>query len=549
MKPKVLVIGLDCATFRFIHPFAAQGYLPNLARVMTEGVSRVMKSTIPPISPPAWTTFLTGKNPGRHGIFQFVNMDVSDYAFTRNRLINSTLFSGSTFIDTISDSGLNVGIVKIPFTYPPWEVNGFMIAGEPSPDWTKAHTYPPGLSEKLGRMNMGNSTDFMLYNTEKLFEHLKFDCEVRTRITCEMLNTHASDFFMVVHTVTDAAAHRFWKFTDPKCPNYKKRFTKYENIIRDVYALVDRSIGQILQKIDDQTTVFIMSDHGAARNSLYYFHINAWLREQGYLRCEEKAGSRRLLHSLLVKIKNALPPRLKHLAVSTIKRKYFKNVSGFQIALNSFRWPDTRAYAVPIYPTVAGIVLNLKGRQPEGVVEPGKDADRMVDEIRAKLEMLRDPRTGSDVVKEVLRREDIYAGEHAKKMPDLIVKYNPEYRGGKGVEPPYFSNVPAANFEFQSGDHHEDGIFIAYGPEIQKGIELGASDIQDMAPTILYTIRLPIPEDIDGQVMLDIFNSAFVTANPVRTTPGKKERFDDSYELTDDEEDEMKKQLKGLGYL
>jgi predicted AlkP superfamily phosphohydrolase/phosphomutase len=239
---------------------------------------------------------------------------------------------------------------------------------------------------------------------------------------------------------------------------------------------------------------------------------------------------------------------LKHLAVSTIKRKYFKNVSGFQIALNNIRWPDTRAYAVSIYPTVDGIVLNLKGRQPEGVVEPGNDADRMVDEIRAKLEMLRDPRTGSEVVKEVLRREDIYTGEHAKKMPDLIVKYDPEYRGGKGVQPPYFSNVPAANFEFQSGDHHEDGIFIAYGPEIQKGIELGAFDIQDMAPTILYAMGLPVTKSMDGKVMLDIFNESFVARQPVRESQAEQSNLD-PIELSRDEEEEMKAQLKGLGYM
>ena len=221
MNPKLLVIGLDCGSVKFIKPFAQQGFLPHLSSIMENGVNRVMKSTIPPVSPPAWTTFLTGKNPGRHGVFQFVDMDVCDYSFTSNRLINSTLFSGSTFIDTIGEQGLKVGIVKIPFTYPPWKVNGFMISGEPSPDWTKAHTYPPELSAEIGKVNMGSSSDFMLFNTEELIKHLKFDCEIRTRITCEMLDKQKSDFFMLVYTATDAAVHRFWKFTDPKCPTYK----------------------------------------------------------------------------------------------------------------------------------------------------------------------------------------------------------------------------------------------------------------------------------------------------------------------------------------
>lgn len=548
MKPKLLVIGLDCGTFRFIRPYAEQGYLPNLSEIMASGTTRVMKSTIPPVSPPAWTTFLTGKNPGDHGIFQFVNMDIRKYAFASNRLINSNLFSGSTFIDMIGDHGLKVGIVKIPFTYPPWKVNGFMIAGEPSPDWTKAHTYPKDLAEELGRMNFGGSTDFMLYNTEELFEHLTFDCEVRTKITCEMLDRRESDFFMVVHTVTDAAAHRFWKYTDPKCPNYLERFKKYENIIRDVYAMVDRSIGQFLRKIDEQTTVFLMSDHGAARNPLHHFHINAWLREQGYLCSGTEARYRHFFKSSLVKLKNTLPAKWRNAVVTGIKRKYLKKVSDLQIALNNFKWSDTRAYAVSIYPTVDGIVLNLRGRQPEGIVEPGEEADRTLEEIRTKLTELRDPRNGMYVVGELFHRDDIYQGEHAIKMPDLIIKYNPEYRGGQSGDLPYFSDVPAANFEFQSGNHDENGIFIAYGPEIQKGVELDACKIQDMPPTILHTMGLPIPEDMDGQVMLDIFDDSFVAANPVRTTAETMRRSTESYELTEDEQNEMKEQLKGLGY-
>ena len=548
MKPKLLVIGLDCGTFKFIKPYAKMGYLPNLAKIMAAGTTRIMKSTVPPVSPPAWTTFLTGKNPGSHGIFQFVNMDVSDYAFTSNRLINSTLFSGTTFIDQLGDNGLKVGIVKIPFTYPPWEVNGFMIAGEPSPDWTKAHTYPPNLADKFERMNLGDSTDFMLYNTEKLLNHLKYDCEVRTKITCDMLDWWDTDFFMVVHTATDAAAHRFWKFTDSFCPNYQKSFKKYENIIRDVYVMVDQSIGQILKKIDKETVIFIMSDHGAARNALYYFHINAWLREQGYLRVKEEDGHKKFIKSTLTKVKNRLPTKWKHFLVTRFKEKYLKTFSDFQTVLNNFKWSDTRAYAVSIYPTVDGVVLNLAGRQAGGIVETGRDGDRLLDEIRTRLSDLQDPRTGSHVVADIFHRDEIYQGDFAKKMPDLIIKYNPVYRGGQNTAKPYFSDVPASGFEFQSGNHDENGIFIASGPAIRKGVELDACNIQDMAPTILYAMGLAVPEHIDGRVNLDIFDEDFVASNPVQIRSGGMRKPTASYDLTEKEQAEMQNQLKGLGY-
>ena len=256
MNRKVLVIGLDCATFKLIKPYAIKGHLPNIKKLMDEGAIRILKSTIPPLSPPAWTTFLTGENPGKHGIFNFVDMDIRDYDFTKNRLINSNLYSGRTFIDYISAKALKVGIIKIPFTYPPWKVNGFMVAGEPSPDWKIAHTYPPELSKNIGKVSLGSSADFMLYNTEALLEHLKYDCEVRTKIALEMIEKEQYDFFMIVHNITDAAAHRFWKYTDPSCPNYSEDYEKKSGIIRDVYRMADDSIGKILDKFGKNTTVF-----------------------------------------------------------------------------------------------------------------------------------------------------------------------------------------------------------------------------------------------------------------------------------------------------
>lgn len=549
MKAKVLVIGLDCATFDLIKPYARGGWLPNINRVMTDGVTRVLKSTVPPISPPAWTTFLTGKNPGRHGIFQFVDMDVRNYSFTRNRLINSSLFSGNTFIDSISDQNRKVGIVKIPFTYPPWKVNGFMIAGDPSPDWTKAHTHPPELSGEIGRVNMGSSFDFERYNTENLLKHLKFDCNVRTRIACEMMQKEVYDFFMVVHNITDAAVHRFWKFTDTTCPNYKNSFYKYKDIIRDVYIQADKSIGQILKNIDQNTTVFFMSDHGASRKPLHFFHINAWLKEKGYLVCKRKKSSLHYVNSMLTQIKNLLPPVLSHLIANAIRRHFLSRLSSFQTKVTNFDPSRTIAYAVSLYATYDGIVLNLKGRQSHGIVEPGSDVKDLCDRIHLALLEITDPRNGKKIIQRVYRREEVFKGEFSERMPELIVQYNHDYRGGKDTTLPLFSDVPATDFDFQSGDHDENGIFIAQGPQIKKGIELETSQIQDMAPTILYAMGLPIPDDMDGKILLDIFDNDFVEKNPARKFSMRKQTTSDVYELSEEEEDEMKEQLKGLGYM
>ena len=162
---------------------------------------------------------------------------------------------------------------------------------------------------------------------------------------------------------------------------------------------------------------------------------------------------------------------------------------------------------------------------------------------------MKDPRSGRKIIDEVIFREEIYHGEYAKKMPDLIVKYNLKFTGGRDIQAPYLTDVPSKNFEYQSGNHDENGIFIAYGPAIKKGVELSNCNIQDMAPTILfYAMGLSIPGDMDGRVMLDIFQDAFVDSNPVQAKTVGMREMTRNYDMTEKEHDEMIKQLKGLGY-
>ena len=549
MKPRVLVIGLDCGSFRFINPHRGQGWLPNLGRLMRQGATRVLKSTVPPISPPAWATFLTGKNPGQHGIFHFADVDVRDYAFVGNHLVNSSLFSGQTFVDFIGRRGLTTGMVKIPFTYPPWKVKGFMVAGEPSPNWKKAHTYPPELSESIGRGNIGTSIDFIRYGTKDLLRHLRFDCAARTEIACNMLERGDCDLFVVVHNITDAAAHRFWKFTDPSCPNYRESFDRYKDIIRDVYVLADRSIEQILEKTDEGTTVFVMSDHGASRKPIRFFRPNAWLRDMGYLRTRQKMASAKYTGSILRTMKLLRPPVARQVVRHQLRRRFPKRFAAFQMCPVDVEWSHTKAYAINLHARCDGIALNLRGRQPGGIVEPGSVAERLCDEIRSGLLELKDPRTGDGVVERVCRRDEVFQGDFAEKMPELIVHYRPDYRGGPSTASPLFSDVPANDFEFQSGDHDEDGIFIAAGPHIRRGVELGPAKIQDMAPTILYAMGLPVPRDMDGQVMLDIFEQRFVAEHAVEKASCKPHMGAELRELSEDESDDIKRQLQGLGYM
>jgi predicted AlkP superfamily phosphohydrolase/phosphomutase len=549
MSRKVIVFGLDSATFKLIKKYSRNNRIPNLSYFINEGVTRILKSTVPPISPPAWTTFLTGINPGSHGIFHFVDFDIFSYNCTKNRLVNSSFFSGKTFVDFICNQKLKVGLVKIPFTYPPWKVNGFMVAGEPSPDWKKAYTFPIELSEKIGRVNIGSSIDFMRFNTENLLQHLLFDCKVRTRISCEMLDKDAYDFFMVVHNITDAASHRFWKFTDEGVPNYKKKFSKYSNLIQDIYSEADKSIGKIMEKVSKDTTIFIMSDHGSARKPIYFFNINCWLKEMGFIKTKKRKSTYHFLYKAVSSFKNLLPTLLRQFISRAIKIKFQNSLSKFQTLSANFDWNETRAYAVNLYNSYDGIIINQRGRQSNGIIKEGNETKQLCEDIISKLTKIRDKKNGNSIIEWARRREELYEGEYVNRIPDIIVKYYPDYRSGKSTTPPLFSNVPKSDFDFQSGDHDENGIFIAMGPNIKKGCELPPSDIVNMAPTILYAMGLPVPSYMDGCVMLDIFKTDFVSTHPVKIIEKEKSLNHETYELDHTEETEMKKQLKGLGYM
>lgn len=146
-----------------------------------------------------------------------------------------------------------------------------MVAGEPSPDWKKAHAHPPELSETLARVNLGSSADFIRYGVEDLLRHLKYDCQARTKMTLDLLDADEYDISMVVHNVTDAGIHSLWKYMDESTPNCQSSYSKYAHIIRDVYVEVDNSVGKIVDRAGTDSTILFMSDHGACSKPICSF--------------------------------------------------------------------------------------------------------------------------------------------------------------------------------------------------------------------------------------------------------------------------------------
>jgi len=543
---RVVVIGLDGATFDLMKPWMEQGKLPNLKRLMDSGISRTLQSVVPPISAGAWSSFMTGKNPGKHGVFGFRPYDLGRYTCFNERLVDSTYVAGKTFLDLLSDTGHKIAMICIPITYPVWEVNGIMVAGLPTPG-TGNYTWPEELGARLGTMSIPG--DFHTHSPSAKFERSLTVSEARTTAAIEALQDQSFDVTVVVLSSPDDAHHHFWKFTDPSHPSYDvKEAAQYGHIPLELYKKCDEAVGRMLAHVDDDTLVIVMSDHGGGPSPTHRFNTNYWLRSQGFLSTKRKRVSdfSAVLGDVLYTIKEHLPYK-EHIR-RLLPTRALSGVSSTLMNIASIDWHKTKAYRVPMYASMEGIEINLQGRQPEGIVRPGEEYGKLRRLIKQQLLDSFGP-NGSDVIKAISYKEEIYSGEHLEDAPDLIVELHDDYTGGINLESPLISSVPKSFLDVWSGAHRMNGIFIAQGRNIQADVILDDAEIMDLAPTILYAMGIPIPSDMDGRVLLDIFEPDFVGQHEIHCTASTIEKQMPESGLTAEEEEEMVAKLRGMGYL
>ena len=550
---KCLVIGLDGATPELVWPWAAEGKLPHLARLIEQGTHGPLHSTYPPISAAAWVTFMTGQQPGRHGIFDFRNYDPRKYSFHDEAIVSSASIAGYTMLDAAGDYGRRVGAVTIPITYPAWEINGAMVSGYPTPDASKAFTYPPELGQRMGHLTE-NSALFRSTSPEEVLRELNRLTRDRARVAVEMLGEDDYDLFVLVIGSTDRAHHDFWKYMDPDSPAHDEtEAARFGDAILQVYQEADAAVGRLLEVVDEDMAVMIMSDHGGGPRPTKRFQVNAWLNSLGLLTTRKRPNPLRAIMRRTVRTLRAtfpyqeqlyrrLPPALKRLATQVN--------SDAEANVGDVLWPQTQAYRFPMHPPVDGIVINLRGRQKEGCVEPGAEYEALRERIITELLDLRDPATGQPVVLEAVRREDLYRGEYLEHIPDIVLTLAPDYEGGPALEGYIITSMPLAELQKLSGSHRMNGILIARGPGVRAGGEIEGANIVDLAPTILYAMGLPVPRRMDGRVLEGLFEPDYLQAHPITFSNWEgKGQEGDWMGYSEDEEKQLMEKLERLGYV
>lgn len=553
---KVMIIGLDGGTWDIFCPMMERGLMPNLARLIGGGVSGTLHTTIPPITGSAWPSFQIGKNPGKHGIFSFEDLVQGSY---ERRVINSHSIDGEPIWSILSRHGKRVCVINVPVTYPPRPVNGYLIGGLLSPYGDRRITYPPELYEEMlsviGDYRTYVSTPVTpLHGVRQFVDDLIYATRKRTEAALWLLDQERFDFFMVHYQCLDPLQHRVLDYIDPRHPNYASRKPDDIAYVCEYYRVLDQMIGKVAERADERTTLIGLSDHGFGP-ALKQVNINRFLQQQGLLKSHLKSG----LSQQIARFAFGLARRLDVFQLREMLIEERLNTPLHRLIRERLRdvnkgtlidWSATKVFAWSAAGTFVGLYVNRQGREPQGVVQTDEAYEELRDLVSQQLMGLTDPETGQKVVKRVYKREEIYHGRHVEKMPDLVAQPVKGYQ----LSPWFNGDLVFEPITRIIGDHRIDGIVFFKGARIEgRGVRVNGANIIDIAPTVLYLLGVPVPSDMDGQVLASVLDDAWLQAHPVEVEHvtegrGQDEGGDQRRAFSDAEEEIIRERLAGLGY-
>lgn len=554
---RVLVIGLDGGTFRILEPLAQKGKIPNLKRLMEQGFKAELLSTVPPISAPAWATFITGKNPGKHGILHFValkpeessedGLEIFPGGFS---LVNLRSIRERTLWQIIGEAGKKVGVMNVPICYPPSAVNGFMICGMLTPPSAKNFTYPPELADRLGEYEIDLDLEEKEYDfpRETVVERLIELMQKRAKAARRLMREQPWDLFLLVFTETDRLHHMFWKGLDPRDPDHESpEVQRYRALVEGFYEKMDLAVGELIEEAGQGALVIVMSDHG--------FGPHAQRRVFKYVVMRELGLAGPASRSLVIILRSLIEKRLGlnreaayRYASKVLPHSWLKRLERRIRAKERLAWSKSEAFVVTLSEDIGGIYVNRSNLKDE------REYKALRAQLTEKLLALRDPEKGQRIVLEVVDRKQLYHGSALEEMPDLVFFLAPGYGLSGGVGRQGTLVGPVFQKKGKQGTHRREGILLMAGPEIQESQSEKSFALADLAATILYALGLPIPNDMDGKVIRAAFTPSFRQHNPMRfyeASPVAEALEEPKPTLWETEEDTeaIRKRLAGLGYL
>ncbi len=496
---KTIIIGLDGMDWKYLKEYKSS--FPNLWNLIKSGCSAKLDSVQPPVSLPAWRSFLTGKNPGKHGIFDFTEKREDSYKIQLTDVNKTTDF----FFKQFSDNNLKTIVINVPSTYPPIKIpNTTIVSGMLTPTLESGFTYPVDIGEEIKeqynyRIDPLNANE--TNNQIEFIKDIKKVLEIRLKTFDFLIKNKEWNLFIGVVTATDRLFHHFIHYIDESHSEHIKSTDKKDKLIKEeiraIFELIDNFIGRLNS---NEHNLFIISDHGFGplHKTVY---INQYFKEKGYLILKSDRNVIKKISNLFgFDIKKTLELIKKlHLnfLFKIVPKDLQKSIAkSFYDSLDDIDWSKTKVYS---FGNFGRIFYNLKGRDKEGVIE---DEDKFFEKIKKDLFELRDGKI--QVITNVKKAKDVYQGPFINQAPDIIF----DFHDGKYVTSPNYTfgskKVIDKKLDEMKGCHRQKGIFIASGPDIKKDLRLEERSIMDVVPTVLSLFGLPISEDLDGVVIKHI---------------------------------------------
>lgn len=543
MTTRTLLIGLDGATFTILDPLMRDGVMPFLNEFVSSGLRAELTSIIPPLTPPGWTSMITGRSPGQHGVFDFFAKEAPDSQYFR--FVNYNDINAETLWSIANRHHHRVTTLNFPLMFPPPKIDGNLVSGfipwrqlrlgcSPRELYDRLRELP-GFNPRELAMDMDLEAKAVEGCTPEEYESLIVLHVRREQNWLEVLRMlmrdDPSEFVAVVFDGVDKIQHLGWRYLT--MGDEEEAQTPWAREIRahclDYYRQLDSLLAELVDLAGPDATVFMASDHGFGTQTQTFF-VNRWLEQQGWLAWADQDAIDQM--------------DTEELGIGQLARHVYM-----------LDWEKTRAYAPS--PGGNGIyIVTASDETPNGV--PPEEYEAFRSELKAALLNVKDEQSGEPVVSQVWTREEAFDGPHLDVAPDLtlrlsdsgfvsIVRSDVALRRRTG---PSQSDIVHA-----IGCHRPEGVFIARGPGIQQGVTLPALSILDVAPAILYALDLPIPANFEGRVPAEAWQPGVMEERPIRyesEAPAELPHESPTASgpaLDKEGEQELMKRLRALGYI
>ncbi|MEA2446842.1 MAG: hypothetical protein QOK47_479 [Actinomycetota bacterium] len=525
MPERVLIIGWDGADWKVLRPMLDAGELPNLAALIERGAHGDCLSSVPSHSWCAWPSFMTGLNPAGHGVFDILEHKPG---VTKRLPVTYRSIKARTIFDDFSAADKTTLALNIPLTFPTPNIKGKVIGGGVLPA-ARSYTHPTELQQELDEKAPfpinGMSWTTFRNRPEAFLEEAAAITEKRQKAFEYLLDTTDWDFGVLVYVSTDRIQHCLMEYISPDHPRYEElKDSPVAKQTRAVYQQLDDGLAKLLERTTDRDLVIFMSDHGH-QPCTRACTMDRVLEQMGYAQFSKG--------SFVTNLIRWGPGRRIARRIYDILKLHGR----VALPATPLDWTKSRAYT-SVSSTGEGVSINLKGREPQGTVDP-KDYDSLRKELFEKLSAFRDPDTGKAPIRKIYYKEEVLSGKFLDTAPDLLLVPAPLYSltHAKGV---------VEDADWLSGDHRLEGVVVATGPEVTPGPLKETAELIDLGPTCLAALGVPSGIPRDGKVLHSLVGDA-----QLQVTDAGHAAEDAGADggLTSDEEGEIEEHLRGLGYV